>query len=60
MSQFCKFTLKQLILCEFMANKKVVVIGAGISGLTTTYLLFKDEMGVVFASKIRSLVVRLG
>lgn len=28
------------------ANKKIVVIGAGISGLTTAYLLFKEEYTV--------------
>ena len=29
------------------SNKKIVVIGAGISGLTTAYLLFKEGYDVI-------------
>ena len=33
------------------SNKKIVVIGAGISGLTTAYLLFKEGYDVVVLEK---------
>ena len=29
------------------SNKKIVIIGAGISGLTTAYLLFKEGYDVI-------------